>query len=474
MNKLRTALSAFVFRTTRGRRGALMLYSGVVTLVLAGLAAVIAARANEYGGHVDALALADVFCIFLLGTALFVIAPAMVAAQVGEERRSGTLDLLRTAPLSPTMLAFGFIGGAPSALYLLSTGPLALHVVAGLLGHYPLSVLPESLVVLGLGSLTLMLLAMLASLTITREGGGGATPMLVAGGLGIAAIIASSLASDTPTAAWAFMHPAGALSEIYARFSGPYASAFTNDWRMAHLRESPTWAWLQIEPAFAAVVYAIGALLLLVAARRALAGDPPARFTKWEAISIFALACVSLLVPLRATTGLDTIHVGELAVVSMFLIGPYLVSVVGATPSAVAYGAGRERPMSERGSPLLAAALMLLVYAALGIIIIGPHAWLEFQTETLAAPAIFVALTVPVYSLFASTRLTTPGGRLAFWAMLTIHFVLQAPAWVWLAEKGLGGSSVESLLAELGAAFGVILPAVIVWRQRVGDRELVA
>ena len=58
MIKLKTVLSAFAFRTTRGRRGGLLLYSGLVTLALFGLAALIASRANELEPVLDVLQLA--------------------------------------------------------------------------------------------------------------------------------------------------------------------------------------------------------------------------------------------------------------------------------------------------------------------------------------------------------------------------------------------------------------------------------
>ena len=49
-----------------------------------------------------------------------------------------------------------------------------------------------------------------------------------------------------------------------------------------------------------ALVYAAAALVLLLAVRRALAGDPAARFTKLEALVAFAVACAAFLVPLHA------------------------------------------------------------------------------------------------------------------------------------------------------------------------------
>ena len=79
-------------------------------------------------------------------------------------------------------------------------------------------------------------------------------------------------------------------------------------------------------------------------------------------------------------------------------------------------------------------------------------------------------LTLPIYTLFASTRISTVAGRLAFWAIIGVHFCLQIPAIIAVTEHELVG--VPHLLAELGIGFGVALPAIIAWRQRRADRVL--
>src|SRR5688572_24300556 len=152
MHAILSTLTAFSSRATRGRRLVLVAYSGLVVLAILVVAALIAAQAEEQGVRVSTLALADMIAMMMLGAALFVLAPAMVAAQVAEERRSGTLDLLRTAPVSARALTAGFLAGAPGPVYLLCVAPLGLHVAAGLLGAYPASVLPLSLLVVVAGS----------------------------------------------------------------------------------------------------------------------------------------------------------------------------------------------------------------------------------------------------------------------------------------------------------------------------------
>ncbi len=211
MQKLTTALSAFSARATRGRRMVLVGYSVIITLAIFGLCSLIAQQSRENGVDVSTLALADMLSIMLVGAALFVVAPAMVSAQVAEERRQGTLDLLRTAPLSPTALTAGFLLGAPGTLYLLCAGPLALHVLAGLMGAYPIAYLPITLLLFAFGSMATMLFAVVASMAIGREGG-GVSPMLVGGMLAMAALVSTSMAGSHESLPWAFLHPAGGLA----------------------------------------------------------------------------------------------------------------------------------------------------------------------------------------------------------------------------------------------------------------------
>jgi hypothetical protein len=130
------------------------------------------------------LGLADLLAVALLALGLFVIAPAAVASAVAAERRSGTLDQLRTTPLSPLGLATGIVVGAPAKLYLLCAGPLALHVVAGLSGAIPVESLVASLCVLACGGLASALFGLAVALAPRQETGGALSALAVAGALG--------------------------------------------------------------------------------------------------------------------------------------------------------------------------------------------------------------------------------------------------------------------------------------------------
>lgn len=476
---LDNALSAFVVRGTQGRRGVLLLYSALGTAALFLLSLVVAARAAEDHHHVDPLALADMLAMIFVSCALLMVAPAVVAAQVGEERRAGTLDLLRTAPLSPTMLAAGFVVGAPGGVYLLSAGPLALHCVATLFGRVPVTSSIEAVLLLGVGSVMLTLASMLTSLTLARSSNAGAAPMMIVGLLAIAALMSVGMASGEGSSAWAFVHPAGALASVYEQFPGPFQDALLSTYQLDQMTHGAAFAWQSIEPLFALLVYAIGAAFMLVAARRALAGDPPAQLTKGEAIGLFALATFAVLVPLRATHVGEAVEHDPLAVTILSLVPAYLLCVLSSTPSQAGYGDGSAHGLSPRGAPLMAAALMIATVAGVSLALFGGAALAAFHTPgSLCHAGAFtgLALTLPIYSLFVVTRVTTAAGRLAIVAALSVYVVTQLFAWtvgIDLAYREMDRSDeVPALLAHVGMVLGVVLPAFVAWRQRVSDRAL--
>lgn len=470
------ALSAFVVRGTQGRRGVMLLYSGLGTVAIFLLSMLVSSRAAEDHHFVDPLALADMLSMMFAVCALLIVAPAVVAAQVGEERRAGTLDLLRTAPLSPTQLAAGFLVGAPGSVYLLTAGPLALHCMATLLGRVPPTAFVESMLLLSIGGVMLMLVSMMVTLTIARGSNAGAAPMMIIGLLTMGALIAVGMASVESSSAWAFAHPAGAIASVYEQFPGPFQDAVISSYQLEQLTSGTGSAWSIVEPIFAVLVYVIGSLFMLVAARRALAGDPPAHLTKVEAVGVFALVVFAVLVPARATTFAAVPHdVMGMAVVA--LLPAYLLCVLGCTPSSIGYGEGKASGLSPRGAPLLASVLMLATVAVLVLALFG-----EDLLPALRAPGVAghvgafagLALTLPIYSLFVMTRVHTPAGRLAIVAALAVHFVLQLVAWTCGLEAAYREvarpGDVKLLLAHIGMVFGMALPAFVAWRQRASDR----
>ena len=478
MQAVATALTAFSARATRGRRAILVGYSALIAVALLGLSSLISESARAAGDRVDVVALADMFAMIFVGGALFVIGPAMVAAMVAEERRNGTLDLLRTAPLSPTALASGFLVGAPAALYLLCAGPLALHVAAGLLGRYPLPLLFVSLVTVALGALVAMALAIVLSASLGRDGG-GASPLVVAGLLAVGALIAVVMASAPDVMGWAFLHPAGALAVLYQSFDGPYREAFSSTWRVEQMRESRVASMLAIAPALTTAAYAGASALLLSAARRLLAGDPPARFTKPVALALFALAALALGVPMRVLIPRDELRDHHVGLLTFALAIPYVACVLGATPTAAARAARRGGRFAAAGDPHLVAALMVAVaWGVLGALYGGGvvHVLRAHDDGTSALALVALALTMPIYALWAATQIHTAAGRMAFWALLVVHGALLVPSIVEVTRVPWREASaqVKHVLAQIDVTFGVALPAFLVWRQRRADRRRAA
>ncbi len=499
MQAMVTAISAFSARGTRGRRGVLLAFAALLALVILGISHEIAVRTAEEalrqaqlesaaGGTSSVLPsatpstwyIADVIAMILLGGGLFLVAPAMAAAQVGEERRSGTLDLLRTAPLSANQLVAGFLVGAPTSLYLLLSGPLALHVAAGIFGALPLSLVLGSTVLLFSGAAFLMLLSVLAALSIGREAPGGAATLGMAGVMGLFALVTLGFAAEPFSATWAHLHPAGAMSVLYHSFDNDYRESFMS--RGYHSAEANAegslrrYALTSMEPVFATLVYLLASVLLLFAARRAIAGETPSRLSKLEAVGLFAVATLSIVVPMRAVVSAFDLELGNLLTLALALVVPYLVCVLGATPSATAYGVGRSRGLAAKAAPFWSAVAMLAVGVAMTGLLYGQRIFSVFGNERDALCAIgflLIALTLPIYSLYASTRISTPGGRLAFWAAVITHVTLQVPAVVIFFEQGTS-DSVKHLLANVGLVVGVVVPLVIAWRQHAANRKLAA
>jgi hypothetical protein len=469
MHAIAIALTAFSARATRGRT-VFIAYSGLLTLAILALAGLIAKRAAEAGEVIHALALADMLAMMLVGAMLFVIAPAMVASHVVEERRSGTLDLLRTAPLSSTALTAGFLVGAPATLCLLCTGPLVLHVFAGLTGTIPLSVLALSALIVPLGAAVAMLMAMLFALSTARESG-GAAPLVAVSTSAVMAVVTFVMASDVSSMPWAFVHPSGALAALYYSFDGPFRDAFSSTWRMQRIADSPAAAMQALEPVLAIFVYLAAAVLLVGAARRVLAREVSSRLTKPSALALFGLATLALALPLRVVVSPAELEVHHLAALSFALAGPYLICVLGATSSTMG---ARARRFSPEGAPHLTGVLMVGTVCAAVFLLYGARALdavIERPGDAVAAAGLLLlALTVPIYARWSATCIHSGGGRLAFWALVCVHMSLQVPSIAALTHDWYF-HDVPYLLAEIDVMFGVLLPLFLMRRQQLADRR---
>src|SRR5262249_53927457 len=155
-----------------------------------------------------------------------------VAAQVAGERRAGTLEQLRTTPLDPLSLVCGLILGAPSRIYLLCVGPLALHIGCGLAGVVPLDTLVETLVGLLSGGVASCLVGFLVALAPRHDSGGALLAAAVAALLGICGLVANVIVADREAVRWGFFHPAGGLSAALLSHAGLWRSMVSAPWGM--------------------------------------------------------------------------------------------------------------------------------------------------------------------------------------------------------------------------------------------------
>ncbi|HEY2747236.1 MAG TPA: hypothetical protein VGL86_21585, partial [Polyangia bacterium] len=320
---LRVAISAFAHRgARRGTAASFLVYSAVLTVALLLLAAWIAPEARLADVEQlkmwaqmkppyvptgldpslwTTLALADVFALITLGLGGFVLAPAMVAATVANERRQGTLDQLRTTPLSPLGHAAGMILGVPARLYLLCAGPLVLHVAAAIVGPLPLSTLIASLAVLATGTLASCALGLVVALAPRQESGGAFAALGVAALFGVFALTTAAFACDRHMVAWSFLHPAGALDAVMLSPHGLWRRMFVGAWGGSFESERYRLALPLVPLASVAASMIFGAISLRAACRKLAAPERPL-FGKRQALALFAFAASVVVGPLPLTT----------------------------------------------------------------------------------------------------------------------------------------------------------------------------
>ena len=430
------------------------------------------------------LALADVFACWLLALAGFVLAPALVAAAVGSERRAGTLDQLRTTPLSPLALAVGLIVGVPARLYLLCAGPLLLHLVATLVGPMPLPTALGSLAVLACGTVASCALGLVVALAPRQEAGGTLAALGVAALLGLFACVTSLFVTDHHLIAWSYLHPAGAFDAVMLAPHGLWQrmalGAYSFDPASSfNYRASRT--VLPLVPAASVAASLVFGALLLRAACRKLAAPQRPLFSKRQAVALFAFAAAALLGPTLVSESICRFDFGDSERVCGFGIGsaygfsalllPVLVAVgLFATPSLESWAltlrrGARPRWSSDDASAHRAVWLMEALWAVLLLMRLG-HPGRFGGDEVLAlAWTTLLALTLPVYFLFASTRYATAAGRWAFGVAVAAQVVAQMIAIALVhAGKTLDFAGIYVTLAAIAA---VVVPAWTVWRQHV-------
>jgi hypothetical protein len=491
---IRTSISAFHHRSVRRRHALeLLAYSGGIVVLLLLLSAWICAQGRaapppyywDPHVHVDPLpwnelALADLFAVGLLSLTLFVLAPAAVAATVAGERRTGTLDQLRTTPLDPLALVAGLVVGAPARFYLLCAGPLALHVIAALAGVVPFDAMVASVVILGVGGLASALFALTFALAPRQDTGGAFVALGVAAVLGTSGFISMVFASDRSASHWAFLHPAGALNASYLAFDGLWRHLTTSFWSLEKFNEVAYTGTLAMVP-FACVLFVgTAGLVLARAACRKLAAPHLPLFGKLQAVGLFTLVSAALIVPFEVSSR-SSREAGMVPLVfGLFLLPAVITIGLFATPAFESWALslrGRRRPgaWSDGAAPHAAVWTMLGVYLAMVFVrlhAVGFPLLMRDRHVLSFGWGCYIAATMPLFMLFAATRFTSPGARWAFGAAIGAHLLFQIIGIAMVTDGSLGAT--ERTIVEMAALCGVAVPAWIVWRQQALRRRILA
>jgi hypothetical protein len=470
-------ISAFAHRGVRRRHALeLLAYSGGIVALLLLLAAWICAQGREAPPPFykippipwNELGLADMFAVYLLGMAAFVIIPAQVAAVVASERRGGTLDQLRTTPIEPLGLLAGLLFGVPARLYLLCAGPVALHVLCGLTGVIHFDTMIASLATLGTGGLFCTVLALVVALAPRQDSGGTFVALAVAAFLFGSGILTMALVGERSGIHWAFMHPAGALQAELVSHEGLWRALLSHWWNRDKFAEPAYSGQLSLQPVLAALLSVTAGLVLARGACRRLAAPHLPLLSKTQALALFGLGAASLILPSTA----------PLVFSLLLLLFAALLGLL-ATPTVEAWLMGlrdkRVRPFADDTAPHAAVWSMLALFLALVAARIGGHGFPELwrgRDWTALAWGCGLAATLPIYLLFASTRYATAGARVTFCAGISAFLLMQAIA----VGCTLGGmrDGAETSFVEFAAVLGLAVPIWVGWRQRVLRAKLLA
>ncbi len=476
---LAASVSAFAFRGARGRAALerLAYSAGIAILMLLLAAWIVSVERDVPPGFKDdvpwsVLGLADVFAVWLLGLGAFVLGPAVVSATVAGERRAGTLDQLRTTPLSPLQLAAGLVVGAPARLYLLCVGPLAIHLCAGLFGVIPLDTLVATLVVLAVGGMTSAIIGLCVALSPKQETGGAFVALAVAAFLGAAGLVASTMAAEDGSIRWAFMHPAGALQAAMLQHDGLWRRLFVSSWRFERFADGGYTAWLAAVPALSVAASMVTGALLLRAACRRLAAPHRPLLSKRQAVALFALGAASVILPVPVA---DSVYTHETRVVSfasgLFLLPLAATLVTLATPTfeswALALRSGVKLRWSDDDAGPQRAFLMMvaLFLLALKLRLTGFPGSLSHNELAAFCWALGLALTVPLFTVFANSRYSTGPSRFAFAAAVFAHMLYQVVVIAMYASNGIPSHSAGAVTVEAGMLMAVLVPGWILYRQ---------
>jgi len=491
---LGAALNAFAIRSARPSQVAGLLgwsAGAAVTIFLIAAWACANGRAVPpyYGPPIawDEIALADILGLILLGLGLFVVAPAAVTAQLSAERRNGTLDQLRTTPLSPLGLLLGFVIGVPLRIYLLCAGPVALHVMAVVTGRISVEVFFSTLLVLIVGTAFCVVFGATLALAPQRDGAGALLAVLTAGILGFGAFVGVGMSSSVGSVPWSYLHPAGALSSAMLSQHGLWQQLLLSSWRIETFAgSSSAQLALSLAPLYS-IAFSLTLLVLVgrAACRRLGAGSTTGPgekplFGKLQGISIFTVAAAGVILPVLGDRGYGYGHASGMTFAMAAALLPILILVaLQMTPTAEAWSLHiRSQPKPGRGgffadaaAPHVAVWLCILVFATLSyLVLLHSYSWHDRSVASMAWAALQTGL-VPVLLLFGATRFATPGARGAYFAALAAHVVVQLITVGLLSTHSRG---TEQLFLRGGLVEGLFVPLFVAYRQLVLRRTILA
>lgn len=414
--------------------------------------------------------LTDFFAVAGLAIGLFIVVPALITAQLGQERRSGTLEQLRTSPASSAALVGGFILGAPIRIYLLLAAPLAYHVVYGLTGGLSFHALFGSLVVLGLGALALSTLAVAAALGPRRTEVSAMQPLALAALLGFTGLIAfgMSTAIEPELTGMSAIHPMGALGSTLFVDDGVFRHIFAASAGANHGQEPAAMASLAMAPlTFALFALPFTAILGGAALRRLRDPELPL-FSKPLGIGLFGIVLAAVVLPMVRSGGRGE-GIVYLCVYGGALLPLVLVLAQLMTPTAERWAIGLQRPQSlfsDARGPLAAVLVMLLVFTTTIATLFGMNG--PSLAGVGAMWGMYLALTAPVFFLYRATH--HAGGLFLFG--YSLFFLAEFIGISALDSTVRGHHPVASTLCYTAALIGLGVPGWLTFRQRQLRRKL--
>ncbi|MGZ3429410.1 MAG: hypothetical protein ACXVCV_22320, partial [Polyangia bacterium] len=289
--------------------------------------------------------------------------------------------------------------------------------------------------------------------------------------LGISAFVTAAFASDRHMVAWSYLHPGGALDAVMLAQHGLWRRMVVGPWG-GHFDSQGYVTALPLVP-LASVAASLGfGVMLLRAACRKLAAPQLPLFSKKQAVALFVFAAATVVGPLVAADHLCDFDANAAYGFSALML-PALVAVgLFATPTFEAWaltlrGGARPGWASDDASAHRAVWLMEGLWAAAVFVLLDRHRLHSFGSEETLALAwtTLLALTLPVYFLFASTRYSTVAARWAFGVAVAAHVLAQMVAIGMVrANDARGFAGTYVTLAGIAA---VAVPAWTAWRQRV-------